>query len=233
MNKPTKPNITIPESFAANGVKADFDDDKILNGFDRIQPDVLAGDNLNKFIDDTYKGLNYGMAAADAINLINEGETLIVVDGQLRSGAIGAKIGQPIITLDNSLEENEIWLEGAEVSKANYPNLYAIYGDTYGAPSDTNNFILPDFRNRAIWGADGFGYLEAGLPNISFTIKEGLLNGATNGALTISQVSGTWGGNSWKKCTGVVDASVQNSIYGNSETVQPPAIKVRVKTKFE
>ena len=69
MNKPTKPNITIPESFAANGVKADFDNNKILNGFDRIQPDVLAGDNLNKFIDDTYKGLNYSMVAADALNI--------------------------------------------------------------------------------------------------------------------------------------------------------------------
>lgn len=65
MNKPTKPNITIPESFAANGVKADFDNNKILNGFDRIQPDVLAGDNLNKFIDDTYKGLNYGIKGVD------------------------------------------------------------------------------------------------------------------------------------------------------------------------
>ena len=65
MNKPTKPNITIPESFAANGVKVDFDNNKILNGFDRIQPDVLAGDNLNKFIDDTYKGLNYGIKGVD------------------------------------------------------------------------------------------------------------------------------------------------------------------------
>lgn len=65
MNKPTKPNITIPESFAANGIKADFDNNKILNGFDRIQPDVLAGDNLNKFIDDTYKGLNYGIKGVD------------------------------------------------------------------------------------------------------------------------------------------------------------------------
>lgn len=89
MNKPTKPNIVIPESFAENGIKTDFDNEKLTNGFDRLQPDVLAGDNLNKFIDDTYKGLNYGMAAADAINLINEGETLTVVDGKLTSGATG------------------------------------------------------------------------------------------------------------------------------------------------
>ena len=89
MNKPVKPNITIPESFAKNGIKTDFDSDLIAEGFDNLKPDVLAGDNLNKFIDDTYKGLNYGMAAADAINLINEGETLTVVDGKLTSGATG------------------------------------------------------------------------------------------------------------------------------------------------
>lgn len=89
MNKPVKPNITIPESFAKNGIKTDFDSDLMTKGFDSLKPDVLAGDNLNKFIDDTYKGLNYGMAAADAINLINEGETLTVVDGKLTSGATG------------------------------------------------------------------------------------------------------------------------------------------------
>ena len=89
MNKPIKPNITVPESFAKNGVKTDFDSDLIASGFDRLKPDVLAGDNLNKFIDDTYQGLNYGMAAADAINLIKEGETLTVVDGKLTSGASG------------------------------------------------------------------------------------------------------------------------------------------------
>ena len=89
MNKPIKPNITIPESFAKNGIKTDFDSDLIASGFDDLKPDVLAGDNLNKFIDDTYQGLNYGMAAADAINLINEGETLTVVDGKLTSGASG------------------------------------------------------------------------------------------------------------------------------------------------
>lgn len=149
----------------------------------------------------------------------------------------GFLIGQPIITLDNSLEENEIWLEGAEVSKANYPNLYAIYGDTYGAPSDTNNFILPDFRNRAIWGADGFGYLEAGLPNITGTIAFSGLQWVSNatGVFTSSTLSN---GNTAPHQSSTryrlnLDASSSNSIYGNSETVQPPAIKVRVKTKFE
>ncbi len=59
MTKPIKPDIAIPEGFAQNGQKTDFTSDKISDGFDSIDPDVLAGDNLNKFIDDTYKGLNY------------------------------------------------------------------------------------------------------------------------------------------------------------------------------
>lgn len=54
----TKPNINIPTAFAINGTKTDFSQAKITDGFDRLQPDVLPGDNLNKFIDDTYKGLN-------------------------------------------------------------------------------------------------------------------------------------------------------------------------------
>ncbi len=62
MTKPTNPNIVIPEGFAISGQKEDFTPDKIQNGFDPIDPDVLAGDNLNKFIDDTYKGLHYSMS---------------------------------------------------------------------------------------------------------------------------------------------------------------------------
>lgn len=96
MNKPIKPEITIPQSFAENGIKIDFDNKLLTDGFNDLEPDVLAGDNLNKFIDDTYKGLNYGIAAGDAINLISEGETLTVKDGQLVSGSIGTGINDKI-----------------------------------------------------------------------------------------------------------------------------------------
>lgn len=54
----SKPNINIPAEFAPNGVRTPFSNAKVQNGFDRINPDVFAGDNLNQFIDDTYKGLN-------------------------------------------------------------------------------------------------------------------------------------------------------------------------------
>ena len=61
MAKPTKPNIQFPQAFAIDGQKTDFLEEKIQDGFDPVEPDVLAGDNLNKLIDDTYKGLHYSM----------------------------------------------------------------------------------------------------------------------------------------------------------------------------
>lgn len=62
MAKPTNPNITIPAAFATNGAKTDFPAERITNGFDEIAPEILAGDNFNKLVDDTYKGLTYAMA---------------------------------------------------------------------------------------------------------------------------------------------------------------------------
>ena len=73
MTKPIKPNITIPAGFAENGTKTDFLNEQIQNGFDPVDPDVLAGDNLNKLIDDTYKGLNYTM---DGVNDLYKGAVL-------------------------------------------------------------------------------------------------------------------------------------------------------------
>lgn len=93
MNKPTKPNITIPESFAANGVKADFDNNKILNGFDRIQPDVLAGDNLNKFIDDTYKASNYALDLGDYADEIDAAK--VNKTGDTMTGALKIEMVTP------------------------------------------------------------------------------------------------------------------------------------------
>lgn len=59
MSKPQKPNISFPADFAISGEKADFTQEKIQKGFDSLMPDVLAGDNLNKFISDVYKSMTY------------------------------------------------------------------------------------------------------------------------------------------------------------------------------
>ena len=71
----SRPNISIPTEFATNGTKTDFSASKISDGFDRLNPDVLAGDNLNKFIDDTYKGLNGVLELYDGCVLYDANNT--------------------------------------------------------------------------------------------------------------------------------------------------------------
>jgi microcystin-dependent protein len=51
------------------------------------------------------------------------------------------------------------WLlaDGAAVSRARYPELFACFGETFGAGDGTTTFNLPDLRGRAIFGLDNMG----------------------------------------------------------------------------
>lgn len=156
------------------------------------------------------------------------------------SNAIVHPIGDAIITLGSALPENHIWLEGAEVSRTTYANLFAVYGTTYGVGNGSTTFNLPDFRNRAIWGASNFGYLSAGLPNItgSFTGGTNNYNSAAvqTGAFSVygnSPAVDPGNGRTYPNAYYDFDASRLSSIYGASSTVQPPAIKVRVYTRYQ
>ncbi len=138
-------------------------------------------------------------------------------------------IGAPQITLNfnATLPENCIWLEGAEVSRTTYSILFGIYGTTYGAGDGSTTFKLPDFRNRAIWGADSAGYIEAGLPNHQH-LYPNLARPCQGGYDNYWGYASRDNGSAW---TGW--ASDSNSIYGKSNTVQPPSIKVRVYTRYQ
>lgn len=144
-------------------------------------------------------------------------------------------IGDPIVTLNPVLEDNEIWLEGAEVSRTTYSNLFQVYGTTYGIGDGSTTFALPDCRNRVFWGATNFGYIEAGLPNITGTFSAENTRKYVSGAFNYEQVTfaRSTGSNQANNPGFNMDASRSSSIYGNSTTVQPPSIKVRVKTRYQ
>ena len=146
-------------------------------------------------------------------------------------------IGDPIITLNPVLEDNEIWLEGATVSRTTYSNLFQVYGTTYGAGDGSTTFTLPDCRKRVFWGATNFGYIAAGLPNITgyldiFTSTGTQQNGALSKTISSARNPASGGELGWGNIT--FDASRSSSIYRNDvTTVQPPSIKVRVKTRYQ
>ncbi len=47
--------------------------------------------------------------------------------------------------------------DGSEVSRTTYADLFAAVGSTYGAPSSSQNFVLPDYRAKFPVGVGTFG----------------------------------------------------------------------------
>ena len=121
--------------------------------------------------------------------------------------------------------------DGSTISEENYPEMV----------KDISGTQLPNLIDRVVQGAATAGtYKEAGLPNIvgnfqlTNTSWAPYLDGTSSGALSNP------GGNSRNTLYGndaqgatthnslYFDASKSNSIYGNSNTVQPPAFTTKI-----
>ena len=113
--------------------------------------------------------------------------------------------------------------DGATYAVADYQDLYDVIGNTYGG--DTENFNVPNLIDKFVQGSDISGTeKEAGLPNITGT---GI---AYEGSITPTgafyhQGIGQCPSNAYSDRRILrFDASRSNAIYGNSDTVQPPAL---------
>ena len=238
--KPIKPNISIPSEFAVNGTKTDFTQDKISNGFDPVAPDILSGDNLNKFIDDTYKGLTYSENMTDYLDekvdglYRNIGEivysalplsdtSLHLLDGSLLDGnGIYAEFVEYIGDLYLSNQSAQYFTD--EVS---WQNMAAITGScgkfVYNAGNNTVR--LPKISNilQATTNLNALGELiQAGLPTLqhwhSGTTNNESSHTHTRGTMEIKGVTGQLG-SSENLSSGAVanyDCSHQPDTYGFS-----------------
>ena len=135
--------------------------------------------------------------------------------------------------------------DGSEVSKIDYADLYAVIGNKFGTATDTTKFKLPDLRDKFIQGANGnLGTTkEAGLPNITgevgyiksigdgsywqgINLNTGVFKSSKQTVRTspTATTAAESTSHSQPPSTVVFKASDSNSIYGNSDTVQPPAV---------
>ena len=142
---------------------------------------------------------------------------------------------------NNSLPDGWLLCNGTEVSRETYAALYSVIGDTYGDGDGSTTFNLPNLTDKFLQGNAVAGTEHsAGLPNI-----EGLANVTFNNIqVAIGDASGAlnyrdaWGSNPDISVIGStpssnygarlkIDASQSNPIYGNSNTVQPPAVTMK------
>lgn len=155
--------------------------------------------------------------------------------------------GSIIAFAGNTLPDGYLLCDGSKVSRTTYKKLFDVIGTTYGAGDGKTTFTLPNLIDRFLEGSSAAGsYLAAGLPNIIGTTKAayGENNKTTNvGALqteiyTIGSASGRQdGGNSAdgepiQSAILTFNASKSNTIYGQSNTVQPSALTCKFCIKY-
>lgn len=135
------------------------------------------------------------------------------------------------------------WLlcDGSAVSRTTYADLFTVIGTTYGTGDGSTTFNLPDLADKFIEGSSTSGTTKsAGLPNITGKLITRATN--YNASTIISAASGVFsvGGDDTSQQDPVTQSSGQvsrktvnfsasnsSSIYGNSTTVQPPALTMR------
>lgn len=173
------------------------------------------------------------------ITLLNEGlqdieDLKLAIQKPLPAGTIIPFAG-------NVVPEGFLICNGAAVSRTTYANLFAAIGTTFGSGDDSTTFALPNLIDKFVQGSTTVGTaVEAGLPNITGTFcigKTGPNENSFSGSFYSAGDSTTIHGNnaalSARHAPVVgINASLSSSIYGNSSTVQPPALTLLPCIKY-
>ncbi len=173
---------------------------------------------------------------------VSESELAAMVDARL--AALNLPPAASFICSLSSYVEGYLLCDGRAVERLTYSRLFAAIGTRFGSGDGVSTFNVPDARGRVLWGAQGTSavgsLIEAGLPNITGSAHGSRLGYefantmSSVGALSVAR-SGVAGAANQEGSVGLkvaLNASYSNAIYGNSDTVQPPALAVNVFIKY-
>lgn len=151
------------------------------------------------------------------------------------SGVVGQVIAY---AGNNTLPEGYLLCDGSAVSRTDYADLFAVIGTTYGTGDGSTTFNLPNLVGRFIEGGSTAGTVyAAGLPNINGSFNSG---GEYNSGHVATGAFSVTTQNNYRPDGGAYvsapyftfNASWSDSIYGNSTTVQPPALTLKYIIKY-
>lgn len=228
--------------FANDGVgpllRSDVMPIKTVNG---QEPD--ANGNIQVGTGDAYEADILEAADKALETVTNVGNTDIAdVLSAVASLEAKAATWNPVATVvafaANSAPSGYLLCNGAAVSRTTYAELFAAIGTLYGEGDGSTTFNLPHLINNFIEGSDTAGtWNPAGLPEIYGYINvqndrfQGVGGAFTEGTYATRYTRGASSDGSGAQ--GVVfQASKHDSIYGNSSTVQPPALTMRYYIKY-
>lgn len=157
----------------------------------------------------------------------------------------GGNIGDIVAFAGSGTPDGFLLCDGSALSRSTYSDLFTAIGTLYGAGDGSTTFNLPDLTDKFLQGSTTPAITKtAGLPNIEGSIGHGFVltqkdSCPVSGALFVSATKHTLLGSAASTTqttmySGTIfDASRSNPIYGNSSTVQPPAVTVRYMIKYE
>lgn len=175
---------------------------------------------------------------------ITDGTAIFILD-DVRDGN---RVGD--IVLKPTLNDGYIKANGAVVKASEYPRLLKFAQDNNLCVSDSewsdnsatkyvydeseDSLKVPNVVGRVLQGWDELITKNAGLPNITGTITSGdNAPGNFSGAFYYDKHTGDHlDGGGYGRARGRFDASRCSAIYGNSDTVQPPACCLIAQIKY-
>ena len=152
----------------------------------------------------------------------------LYTNGYSTSWETAIPIGTVLWYVGNTAPQNFYKCDGSSLPVNSHNALYLVIGTKYGG-SAGSYFNLPNIMSKFIEGGtisniSSSNYKSAGLPNIKgggFASPNGT---APAPFYKSGSIGGAKGGTSGSDAKIFFDASLVNRIYGNSTTVQPPAV---------
>lgn len=155
------------------------------------------------------------------------------VKGYVDAHGSNLPIGSYIQFAGSQAPDGFLVCNGGAISRTTYSALFDVIGTTYGSGDGSTTFNLPNLTDRFLQGSSISGTVKnAGLPGIQGGV-DGLMGLASAaGAFTIDNLSSS-NQPSGQGYHGLnFNASWYNPIYGNSTTVQPPALTCLICIKY-
>lgn len=129
--------------------------------------------------------------------------------------------------------EGFLLCNGQEVSRITYARLFNVIKEKFGAGDGVTTFQVPNLVEKFIEGTESSvgQTLNAGLPNITagftaYTYRNGDPSGKMRSKITNTNQVASGGGSDRTFVEFSLDASRDSNVYGKSNTVQPPAVKM-------
>lgn len=196
--------------------------DELEQRVENVEKKVSSSENEMSLIETEINKVNANIEAVNA-NVESVGEQV----------AQWVLIGEVKQYFGATVPDKYLLCNGQEIAIADYPELYAVIGSLPACQSDTGGmFKIPDLQGRFLQGANGnLGTVkEAGLQNIKGeTGAIECISTNPTGPFYSINASCEYSNIHEPRTTGRLgfDASrMPNSLYGKSDTVQPPAISV-------